>query len=257
MAEWHETYALPEPGSMMFGATDKARADFISIGTQIFQSIEREVLGHFGDIEPLRMLDFGCGNGRVALPFFHAYRKPTDCVDPNPRVIDFLRSTIPDAHPRQSSALPPLPFDTGAFDCVYAVSVWTHLPLHLQWPWLREINRVLKMGGLALITTSSYTPLKLRQRNANIPGWVGVTDDDLRLEGTMYKRADKALADNPGADPDWGYVLHDPQWVRAEWSRLFDYRACHVEDIAKMQDLHVMVKDKAIEPSDLDALVRA
>lgn len=256
MKQWHEVYELPRGGNMMFGNDEKSRQNFIKIGTQIFQTLEREIISHAGGIsEDMQILDFGCGNGRIALPFFHAYGKPTAAVDPNPYVIDYLKRTIPGANPQKTFALPPLPFENNTFDVVYSISVWTHLPLHLQWPWLREINRVLKMGGLALITTSGYKPLYGRRTNPSIPGWSGVSDDDLRMEGVIYKRGDKALPGNPGAGGDWGYVLHDPEWVTREWSRLFDHKGVKIEAIADMQDLHVMVKNKHIGPSDLSELV--
>ena len=49
---------------------------------------------------------------------------------------------------------PPLNYNSGYFDAVYSVSIWSHLPPQLQQPWLDEIRRVVKPGGLALITIS-------------------------------------------------------------------------------------------------------
>lgn len=254
--EWARAYKLPRGGNMMFGNDDKARQDFIDIGTSIFETLEQEIVAHCSAvISELEVLDLGCGNGRIALPFYHKHQKPTAAVDPNPHVIEYLQHTIPGANPAVSKALPPLPFADGAFDVVYAISVWTHHPLHLQWPWLREVNRVLKMGGLALITTSSYKPLALRRKNPNIPGWMGVTDDDLRLEGVIYKRDPQPASGNPGADAGWGYVLHEPKYTEREWSRLFDHKGVQREAIAGMQDLHVMVKMQEVSPSDLGELL--
>ena len=253
--EWHEAYELPRGGNMMFGNDEKSRREFIEIGTSIFKTLEQEIVWHAGGITPdMQILDLGCGNGRIALPFYHAHKKPTAAVDPNPWVIDYLKRIIPGANPQVTHALPPLPFADNSFDVVYAISIWTHHPLHLQWPWLREVNRVLKKGGLALITTSSFKPLKLRRKDPSIPGWAGVSDNDLRLEGVIYKRGDKALPGNPGAGGDWGYVLHDPEWVAREWGRLFEHRATRIEGITGMQDLQVMVKVQDAGPSDLSEL---
>jgi SAM-dependent methyltransferase len=180
MTAWYEAFELPPPGNMMFGASDQARQDFIRIGTSIFETLEREVIGHFGGVtSEMKVLDFGCGNGRIALPFFHAHRKPTAAVDPNPHVIAFLQRVIPGAGATVSASVPPLPFDDETFDCVYSVSVWAHLPLPMQWPWLREINRVLRLGGLALITTSSFRALADHHRNPNVPGWQNVQGLDV------------------------------------------------------------------------------
>lgn len=256
MVEWYEAFELPKAGNMMFSGNDSHRKEFIRIGASIFSTIEKELIGYYGGISSdMKILDFGCGIGRVALPFFHAYRKPTNACDPNPNCISYLEKTIPEALPIITHFLPPLPYEDSFFDCVYSISVWTHLPLQLQWPWLREINRVLKVGGVALLTTSSFTALALRRANPTIPGWKGVTDDDLRLEGIMYKRGTAALPGNPGADPEFGYVLHDPQWVAKEWGRLFNYRGCRPDAIAGTQDLNILTKRIHLGPSDLTELV--
>lgn len=252
MAAWHETYELPPPGNMMKSG-EKGRQAFIDIGNMLAETLSAEMIKHLGKLdESVKVLEFGCGDGRIVLPLFHQYRKPDACVDVNPLSIEYLQRAIPEANPQKTVYVPPLPFEDESFDCVYAISVWTHLPLQLQWPWLREINRVLKMGGLALISTSGFRALRYRREQRGQEGWRGVSDDDLRLEGQIYKGVDASK--NPGVTGDYGYVAHDPDWVRQEWGRLFEIKDIQVEGAAKMQDLNVMVKTRPIGPSDLDCL---
>jgi len=49
---------------------------------------------------------------------------------------------------------PPLAFADATFDLVYAISVFTHLPETLQWPWIVELHRVIEPGGVLLLTLS-------------------------------------------------------------------------------------------------------
>ena len=51
-----------------------------------------------------------------------------------------------------SSENPPLPLPGERFDVLYAVSVLTHLDEHHQDAWLEEWRRMVKPGGLALVT---------------------------------------------------------------------------------------------------------
>src|SRR3546814_6253266 len=53
-----------------------------------------------------------------------------------------------------SDLTPPLAFADESFDLVYALSVFTHIPLELQRDWLDELRRVLVPGGYLLCTVT-------------------------------------------------------------------------------------------------------
>lgn len=50
---------------------------------------------------------------------------------------------------------PPLPFGDGSLDCVYAISVLTHLSEKSHFEWVAELRRVIKPRGIIAITTHS------------------------------------------------------------------------------------------------------
>jgi SAM-dependent methyltransferase len=203
-----------------------------------------------GEINPTtKVLDFGCGVGRIAMPLYHEHRYPTHAVDVSPWCVGYLKRQLTETDVRQTGNLPPLPFESDSFDAVYSISVWTHLPLERQWPWLREVNRVLKPGGIALISTSGTRALRYRREERQQPGWIGVTDEDLQLEGVIYKDCDPKNHD--GVEGAYGYVAHDPEWIRREWGRLFDYVDFLPAAVFGMQDINVLRKVKDVKPSDL------
>jgi SAM-dependent methyltransferase len=98
-----------------------------------------------------RLLDFGCGCGRLArhLPAFTSAQIAG--VDYNPRLVRWCAANLPGDYHRNQLA-PPLDFSAGRFDVLYALSVFTHLRRATQEQWLVEIERVLAPGGAALIT---------------------------------------------------------------------------------------------------------
>ena len=49
---------------------------------------------------------------------------------------------------------PPLPYEDDRFDLVYSVSIFTHLDEVLQRPWIEELARVVRPGGLVLVTVT-------------------------------------------------------------------------------------------------------
>ena len=239
-SDWASHYPLPPPGNMMEGHADREHV-FIKQGTLMAEAIGRCIYKYAlcANLSDLRILDFGCGVGRVALPLFFNFQKPDYCVDVDPTVIAYLQRVIPDAHPATSSFEPPLPFADNTFDVVYAVSVWTHLTLDSANRWLDEMRRILKPGGLALLTTSNYPVLAQRRAHAKLGpmGWNKISDDDLRSEGFIFRETPPT----PGTGI-YGMASHDPAWIHREWSKHMPVLGIETGAILGVQDINVMQK---------------
>jgi SAM-dependent methyltransferase len=95
---------------------------------------------------------------------------------------------------------PPLPYDDDSFDFLYSISIFTHLDEPLQQPWIRELERVVKPGGLIVITVSGEVYAR------SLPAW-----DDLREDfeaGRLVVRRPERAGANACS------VLHPPAYVR-------------------------------------------
>jgi SAM-dependent methyltransferase len=99
------------------------------------------------------VLDFGCGCGRVTRNWLGLRDTDVFGTDMNEQAIEWCRHNLPFATFEPNGLAPPLVFDTARFDLVYALSVFTHLPEELQFLWMRELERVLRSGGLLLLST--------------------------------------------------------------------------------------------------------
>ncbi|HJQ41339.1 MAG TPA: class I SAM-dependent methyltransferase [Thermoanaerobaculia bacterium] len=117
-----------------------------------------------------RVLDIGCGVGRVALPLTrHLTTGTYDGFDIVKRWIRWCRRHITPAHPNfrfthadvynshyNRRGVPAsryrFPFDDASFDFVFATSVFTHLDPAAARHYLREAQRVLAPGGTFLGT---------------------------------------------------------------------------------------------------------
>lgn len=99
------------------------------------------------------LLDFGCGSGRVvrnwrALPSTRVHGS-----DYSAKAIDWCRAHLSFGRFERNGLGPPLAYDDGSFDFAYALSVFTHLPEHLQRAWIEELARVVRVGGYLALTT--------------------------------------------------------------------------------------------------------
>jgi len=131
----------------------------------IFQTI---IYLHLNKMEKNLILDVGCGTGILAIacePFLGKNGRYTG-LDVNVQDIDFCRSHYPSSKfsfkhhnvnnpfysPNQKNKKLEWNLDNDTFDFVTALSVWTHLNEEDSLFYFKEINRVLKPNGKALIT---------------------------------------------------------------------------------------------------------
>jgi SAM-dependent methyltransferase len=143
------------PPHLIVRVTGTADAEwFLEGGRLAAGSIRMALLRHGRAVEQLEaMLDFGCGCGRVVR---HWRALPATAVhgsDRDERAVAWSREHLPFARFETNALRPPLSYGEESFDLVYALSVFTHLTEELQLAWLAELRRVLRPGGLVVLTT--------------------------------------------------------------------------------------------------------
>jgi len=103
-----------------------------------------------------RVLDFGSGWGRYLLFFMKdVAAENLFGIDVDPDVIGFCKVS---GLPAQLMTVPPYgptTFAPASFDLIYSYSVFSHLaePAHLAW--IHEFSRILRPGGILVITTQA------------------------------------------------------------------------------------------------------
>lgn len=127
--------------------------EYLEVGARCAATVRRELVAAGVDpAQPHRVLDFGCGLGRTLRHFADSAWEMVGC-DVDAASIAWTRRALPALRLEVSPSAPPLPFDAGAFDAVYAISVFSHFARHDQQRWAAELARVLRPGGVALVTT--------------------------------------------------------------------------------------------------------
>jgi SAM-dependent methyltransferase len=123
-------------------------------GGRLAEETLRESLARAGSglEEMASILDFGCGCGRVTrrLAGLPGEVRGSDF---DGTAVEWCRRNLPFATFTHNALEPPLPYPDGDHDLIYAFSVLTHLPVPVQHAWVDELVRVLRTGGLLLLST--------------------------------------------------------------------------------------------------------
>jgi SAM-dependent methyltransferase len=140
-----------------------------------------------------RVLDFGSGWGRYLLFFMkNVAADNLFGVDVDPDVIGFCKVS---GLPAQLMTVPPYgptKFAAASFDLIYSYSVFSHLaePAHLAW--IHEFLRILRPGGVLVITTQA------RHFIQQVKTLIGKTKDELgpweRSLAAVFRDPDGCLA---------------------------------------------------------------
>jgi SAM-dependent methyltransferase len=101
------------------------------------------------------VLELGCGSSRVLRWLRNVGGLELHGSDANPKPIAWGQRNLPGIHFHHNHLQPPLALADESCDCVYALSVFTHIPLEWQAAWLQELRRILRLDGYVVCTVAS------------------------------------------------------------------------------------------------------
>jgi SAM-dependent methyltransferase len=104
-----------------------------------------------------RVCEWGCGPGRIIrhLPGLSHDDPPYEFfgTDYNSSSIEWCQRCLKNVTFKSNRLTPPLDFKDGFFDIFFCRSVLTHLSEELHHVWIRELSRVVKVGGVFILST--------------------------------------------------------------------------------------------------------
>jgi SAM-dependent methyltransferase len=206
---------VPMPPRELIQRTDLRREDrsdewlrafYDRTGAARLRGLERALPDDF-DLRGRRVLDFGCGAGRVLRQLYPIAASGEfwgcDTYEPT---IAWLEQNLSPPFRFYVNDERPMPHPDEYFDLIFAISVFTHIT-HEWAAWLLELHRILKPEGLLAATFIGPDSWErsLHRR---------VDEDEL---GIAMLRLDQSYAETSGP-----LVLHSPWWLEAHWGRAFE-----------------------------------
>jgi len=242
--EWHSGFTKPDQFQLQnVGAS--SWEEFLGHSERMTREIRQELLSLLGEFTGQQhILDFGCGVGRIALKLWCDEKLPTHGCDINPDAIAYLDEQLKGGPELAvTNYTPPLPYPEDFFDAIFSISIWTHLPPSLQVPWLKEMHRIMKPGGYALISVSSAESLPVRKKR--LPMWEQYSEEDLIREGMLfveYRYLEKTPEAYPGVTESYGSALHDFNHIKDTWGQIFSSVTIKPKAVHNSQDLVILKK---------------
>lgn len=104
-----------------------------------------------------KILDFGCGWGRIIRFFFKDVRhKNLLGIDVDPAMINLCNETLGRGRYKIAPPQPPVEFiNDNSLDIIFAYSVFSHLSEETAENWIKEFSRILRPGGIFIATTQA------------------------------------------------------------------------------------------------------
>ena len=147
--------AMPPPELLVLVAGTADPGWFSARGRADAERFSQVAAAHGIDLSQAKdVWDLGCGCGRIArwlAPAVIAAGGSFTGSDINQRLVDWTAAHLPGQYVL-NRLRPPTSLAKGSIDLVYAYSVLTHLREDAVVRWLREVQRVVRPGGLALLT---------------------------------------------------------------------------------------------------------
>ena len=208
-AEHGQTSAAPlPPEDLIFRVSLADVGVFERVGRRSSEEIN-DALGPDWSWDGKRMLDFGCGVGRLLRYLAEEARvAEIEGCDMHEESIAWCKGNLdPPFKFFVNSADPPLAgVDDETYDLVVAISVFTHLAS--SWSeWLSELQRITKPGGILIATFHGR----------------GMTEAYEVQSGTPFNEEEVGMISLPtGEVGTFASTFHSQWWLETHWGRAFE-----------------------------------
>ena len=178
----------------------------------------------------VEMLDFGCGCGRTTRFLQSLSHANVHGTDINAALVTWCQNNLQGVQTSLNGTQASLDVQAGAYDFIYSLSIFTHLPETVMKEWLAELARVTAVGGVVLLTTHGYIAIDTiigsvphQQMFQLSPDEATVLRRDFKQSGFVYHRYAQEVIAQADAGEDYGNSFTHEDYIRRHWdNELFE-----------------------------------
>ncbi|MGZ4360063.1 MAG: methyltransferase domain-containing protein, partial [Gaiellaceae bacterium] len=186
---------------------------------------------HLDGRSPRRLLEWGCGCGRVTAHLLDVTRglEILGC-DIDREAVAWCNDKLQPGAFEAIAPDPPTPYPDSSFDLIFGYSVFTHLTRAAQRAWLEELRRIVSPQGLVVVSVHGEFATSFHGRRATA---------ELRRAGILDANRDAAF---DGIAPDEYYraTFQSRRYTLRTWREQFEILDYSERGIGNLQDLVVM-----------------
>lgn len=180
------------------------------IAYKLFRDLYTKYVGPINQCN--NILDFGCGWGRI-IRFFLKDLAPSNIhgCDPVEQMISICKEQNKWSNFTRINTRPPSPYRDNTFDLIYSFSVFSHLSEEMSSLLLTELTRILKPGGLLVVTTRSrdfITHCAKLRKNKNLDA----IHAGPKSSAAAFVNTEESLANFDSGKYCFSQLVHEGEW---------------------------------------------
>jgi SAM-dependent methyltransferase len=182
-----------------------------------------KIYNQYCSLDNPKILDFGCGCGRMT-----RYLPGAFGCDINPDLVNWCQKNLHDVNTMLNRTKPPLPYEDKTFDIIYSLSIFSHLPEHLSVLWLQDLLRILKPGGLLILTTHGIAALKIIRESQIHQDLFQMNSDDansiletIEKESFVFRAYPKNVLEIANVGDEYGNTFISAIYIKKMWDNDF------------------------------------
>lgn len=237
---------FPDKASMRITTTLEDELEFAHHGVTIYKCLQDAIGDRWNQFQ--KILDFGCGCGRVAR-LFKDHDVKLFGIDIDPSLITWMKNNLLYMDARTNSVDKPVPFKKNTFDFIFSVSVLTHVNEAYQDKLLKELCRVAKPNSLLALTTHSERAMERVCKEDKMYKLIGVADALFKQAKKDFKIGKYAFIPQQNSHLtsekyQYGISFIPASYIRKHWSKWFEILKIVPGSIHDWQDIIVLKPKK-------------